>query len=359
MRQKVNASLLVATILIALLSVNNIACADGLVVKPRNYKGSLEEGAQEAIIIFHGSDQPGEAIEDMILKIEVIGDAPNFAWVIPFPNEPKIEKEDAKLFQELFQYVESRNQYDSKPKSKAFGGGIKAANDAAEKVEVLAEKTVGEFDIAVVRERDAGGLNPWLKENGYQELENAEETLTFYRDKGYVFACIKVSSEVLESERSVESHPLRFRFKTGGRDGVYFPMKMTGLQTEPFDVNLYVFYRFWLNDKLSQFGYEHRGFTRRYRDWDSPKCVANGGKTYSLPSSDPFLASYTRKLPTVTKLFQKLHPGKKYYLTNIQAKRLVPDDVRQWSNDLWMFPYYTNRDMIPYDARPGGPAETK
>ena len=65
-----------------------------------------------------------------------------------------------------------------------------------------------------------------------------------------MFACIKVSSEALESERSVDSHPLRFTFKTGGRDGIYFPMKMTGLQSDPFDVNLYVFYRFWINDKL-------------------------------------------------------------------------------------------------------------
>ncbi len=208
----------------------------------------------------------------------------------------------------------------------------------------------------MVREKDAGGLNPWLEENGYQPLQDAEETMAFYREKGYVFACIKVSSEVLESERSVDSHPLRFTFQTGGRDGIYFPMKMTGLQSDPFDVNLYVFYRAWINDKLSPFGYEHRGFRRQYRDWDSPQCVPNGGKSYSLPGEDPFLSSFDHLLPSVTKLFQKLHPGAKYYLTNIQAKGLKPADVRQWRDDLWLFPYYTHRDMVPYDARPGGPA---
>jgi hypothetical protein len=30
--------------------------------------------------------------------------------------------------------------------------------------------------------------------------------------------------------------------------------------------------------------------------------------------------------------------------------------VRKWRDDLWLFPYYTNREMIPHDARPGGPA---
>jgi hypothetical protein len=330
--------------------------ADGLVIPPRDYQGSLEERAQEAIIIFHGSSEPGKATEELILKIQVHGDAPNFAWVVPFPNEPQIAKEDAALFSELFAYVEARS-YATRKKGKSDGALSAAANEEVEKqVEVLSHQTVGEFEITVVREKDAGGLNPWLEQNGYQTLQNAEQTLAFYRERDYVFACIKVSSEVLESERSVDSHPLRFTFATGGRDGIYFPMKMTGLQSDPFDVNLYVFYRAWINDKLSPFGYEHRGFRRRYRDWDSAECVPNGGKSYSLPGEDPFLGSFDHLLPTVTKLFQKLHPGAKYYLTNIQARGLKPEDVRQWRDDLWLFPYYTNRGMVPYDARPDGPA---
>lgn len=332
------------------------AYGDGLVIPPRDYEGSLEERAQEGIIIFHASEEPGEATEDLILKISVHGDAQEFAWVIPFPHEPKIAKEDAKLFKELFGYVEAR-QYSTPKKGQNEGAAIESTDaKPLNRVDVLSRKIVGDFDIAVVREKAAGGLNPWLRENGYQQLKDADDTLGFYRDKEYVFACIKVSSAALESERSVDSHPLRFSFKTGGRDGIYFPMKMTGLQSDPFDVNLYVFYQFWLNDNLSPFGYEHRGFHRRYRDWDSPQCEPNGGKAYSLPDKDPFLRSYDHLLPTVTKLFQKLHPGAKYYLTNIQAKQLNPEDVRQWADDLWLFPYYTNSKMVPYDARPGGPA---
>ena len=54
--------------LLLLPVVNRRAIADGLVVPPRNYQGSLEELAQEAIIIFHSSQEPGEATEDLILK---------------------------------------------------------------------------------------------------------------------------------------------------------------------------------------------------------------------------------------------------------------------------------------------------
>lgn len=324
---------------------------------PRDYKGSLEERAQEALIVFHAGDAPGEAQQDLILKIRVSGQAERFAWVVPFPTEPTIGKEDPKLFAELFAYVEARRSQERK--SEGMHGGKSAPAALDEKpVEVLSRQTVGEFDVAVVRENEAGGLNPWLEKEGYQPLTGAEDVLAFYRQKGYVYACMKVSGEALAKGGEIDSHPLRFTFATGGRDGIYFPMKLTGLQSEPFDVNLYVLYGAWLNDKLSKFGYEHRGFSLRYRDWDSPQCVPNGGKGYSLPGDDPFLRSFAHQIPTVTALCQKLHPGEKYYLTNIQAHALKPSDVRAWSDDLWLFPYYTNRSMVPFDVRAGGAAST-
>ncbi len=174
--------------------------------------------------------------------------------------------------------------------------------------------------------------------------------------KGYVFACIKVADTALSKSGSADLHPLRFTFETGGRDGIYFPMKMTGLQKDKFDVNLYVFYQAWLNDHINGYGYEHRGFDRRWRDYDSPQCEANAGKAWSAPKSDPYLKGYAGRIPELTRFFQKRHPGKRFYLTNIRALGLKPKDVREWDNDLWMFPYYTDKKMVPYDARKGGPA---
>lgn len=331
-----------------------ILLADGLVIKPRNYKGSLEEKAQEAIIIFQGGSTRGEAVEDLILKIHVDGEAENFAWVVPLPNEPTIKKESPELFKDVFDYVQART---SRTKSAERSGGVEAKNEAdSEKVKVLSRQVVGSFDVAVVKETAEGGLNPWLEKEGFQTLQNADDVLGFYRKKNYVFACMKVSSEALAEKKKIESHPLRFTFKTGGQDGIYFPMKLTGLQTAAFDVNLYVFYRYWLNDSLNQFGYRNRGMNLVFRDYDSETCEANGGKNYSLPSDDNYLIRYASKLTSVTKLFQKLHPGKKFYLTNIQARNLKPEDVREWSDDLWLFPHYTDRSVVPYDVRDQGPA---
>jgi len=336
------------------------AWADGKIVRPADYEGSLEERAQEAILIFHTSREPGGSREDLILKIRVEGEAERFAWIVPFPNEPKVAEEDPELFHELFDYVEARlasfrrgSKYPAAAKTPAMEAEPKGPG-----VEVLSRKVVGTFDVAIVREKVAGALNQWLEQEGYQTLtgDDADEVLKFYRDKEYVFACIKVSEAELQKDQPVDVHPLRFSFMPGGRDGMYFPMKLTGLQEQPFDVNLYIFYGKWVNDRLSKFGYEYRGFTRKYRDWDTSECEPNAGKAYSAPRHDAFLRSMAGRLPLTAKLFQKLHPGERYYLTNIQANGLEPKDVVEWPDDLWLFPYYTDPDFVPYDARPGGPA---
>ena len=333
------------------------AMGDGMVMAPRDYKGSLEELAQEAILVFHPGDDKRSATEDLILKIRVRGDSEKFAWIIPLPSEPTTAPEESALFEELHRYVQARLA----TRSVKSSGGFEAKSEApapagAAPVEVLSRKDVGSYDVAIVRENQPGALTLWLTDNGFRAPEAAEDVIGSYRKKGYVFACVKVSDAAKGKGTEASLHPLRFSFKTGGKDGIFFPMRLTGLQSEPFDVNLYVFYDKWINDRVSRFGYTHRGFSLTWRDYDSPACEPNAGKSWTDPGADPYLKGYESFFPTVTTLFRKLHPGARYYLTNIRATGLKAADVRAWSDDLWLFPYYTDPKMVPYDAREGGPA---
>ena len=138
------------------------ARADGKLVPPRDYPGSLEEHAQEAIIIFHGQQGEKPAVEDLILKLSVAGvrdpgALKSFGWVVPFPKPPRVHREDARLFRECFDYVEARRfARDHKKK-----GTLSKAADGAERkgVHVIERKIVGSYDVAVVRETEAGALN--------------------------------------------------------------------------------------------------------------------------------------------------------------------------------------------------------
>jgi hypothetical protein len=332
--------------------------ADGMVFRPIAYKGSLNERSQEAIIIFHRGEKPGEATQDLILKISVQGGVDQFAWVVPLPSVPQTGKENAKLFRELHRYVQARLVAGS-GKSKGEEGlsaDVKSPRNTAQDVEVISRTIVGSFDVSIVKEKRAGSLNQWLTDNKYQPVAGGETVIEWYRKKGYVFACMRVSDAALSEDRAVDLHPLRFSFKTGGRDGMFFPMRLTGLQEDPFDVNLYVFYGKWVNDRLSPYGYVHRNLRLRWRDYDSQECLANAGKQWSTPKKDPYLHGYAHLIPTVTKMFQRLHPGKRYYLTNVYTRRVKPSEVLAWKDDLWMFPYYTNRNFVPFDAREGGVA---
>ena len=344
---------LVPTILLTtlLLAIPTRLPADGLLKAPVDYEESLAEKSQEAILIM--TSDGVRATEDLILKITVEGDVDHFAWLVPFPNQPEVNPADAALFKELYDYVKKRNETKRRTRSKKLLGGFGAPGG----VEVLSREIVGSYDVAVVKENTAGTLNQWLEKEGYQPVKNGDDVLDFYRNKGYVFACIKVSEAQLEADTPIDLHPLRFTFPTGGRDGIYFPMKLTGLQNMSFGVNLYVFYRGWLNDTRNRFGYMKRGFQLTYRDWDTPQCQPNAGKLWSKPRTDPFLRDMARRIPTVSKLFAELYPEERFYLTNIQAYLFEPSTVRAWPEDLWLFPHYTKRPFIPYDVRPGGPAE--
>ena len=54
-----------------LLCSNFAVHADGLVVKPRSYEGSLEERAQSAMIVFTPGTEEKSAVQELILKIRV------------------------------------------------------------------------------------------------------------------------------------------------------------------------------------------------------------------------------------------------------------------------------------------------
>jgi hypothetical protein len=188
--------------------------ADGMVKAPVTYKskpyhGSLEETAQEAILIFHPGDGKQSATQDMILKISVEGEVDQFGWVVPLPNAPTATaKEDAKLFKELHQYVEKRLASRPRVPLAAEDGAKNAADEApAQRVEVIERKVVGSFDVAIVREKQAGALNDWLKKEGFATVTEGKEIVEAYRKEGYVFACMKVSNAALAKGKAIDSAP--------------------------------------------------------------------------------------------------------------------------------------------------------
>lgn len=192
---------------------------------PRDYKGSLEETSQQAIIFYENGR------EELILKVDykAKGDKlpTSLAWVVPTPTTPDhYAVTSAKVFEELFRMTEELER--GKGPSEGHSG-----------IELLAKVTVGEYEIQPIKAKGpAAGdeLNRWLKDSGYGEVPR--ENMQYYLDAGWTFLAIKIlkdkAKESLEAEGGFR--PLRISFAA---DRIYYPLKFSSHQGT-FAATLYV-----------------------------------------------------------------------------------------------------------------------
>jgi hypothetical protein len=334
---------------------------------------TLWESYQEAIIIQDRDALTGRALENMVLRIRVrsLEDIDSFAWVIPFPNPPEAALEDTKLFEEIRRHVTGSGETSAgetprgggnqaagaTPSEEARIASRGAASGEPSNVSVISRKVLGGYEVVIVRALEKGALEAWLEKEGFQGTEYAgNDVVESYRKKGHVFACVKVRDPRLVKGATVELQPLRFAFETGGRDGIFFPMKMTSLQTEPFDLALHIFGPAPIDEKESRFGYAHRGL----RPWSPAKSGEGDAAKGSGPGSPPGGGRVGERdfsrMPGVADLLRRVRPGGERYLASIGASGLNPRELDGWADDLWLFPRYHEPGFVPFDARPGGPA---
>ena len=153
----------------------------------------------------------------MTMANDFEGDAKDFAVVIPVPTfieKGQIHVADNKLLEHLDAYSAPRlvEYFDGDPcRPQEFDylrrGGFaapasKAKDDAHDKalgVKIEAQYTVGEYDIIILSAEQSGGLETWLKENGYKVPEGAggilesyiKQKMRFFVAKGIVLYLLK------------------------------------------------------------------------------------------------------------------------------------------------------------------------
>lgn len=120
------------------------------------------------------------------------------------------------------------------PRSRAVAGPIE---HAVEVVEVLNRDHVGVFDTVTISGKDPAALQNWLAQNGYSVSSNATPVIADYVKRGWVFVGAKISRKE-PGMATAAIHPLSFTFST--KEPVY-PMKLTGVDSPPVSVELYVF----------------------------------------------------------------------------------------------------------------------
>jgi hypothetical protein len=145
----------------------------------------------------------------MTMANDFRGELKEFAIVVPVPTfirRDQIKVADQALLDHLDAYSAPRlvEYFDADPCKEMVMGMARsgavpapmAAGAAREKalgVTVEARYTVGEYDILILSARESGGLETWLRENGYRIPEGASRVLGSYIKQGMRFFVARVN----------------------------------------------------------------------------------------------------------------------------------------------------------------------
>ncbi len=226
-------------------------------------------------------DQTGEDIlfvmdegeVEVHIRIEYDGEAENFAWIIPVSSVPtdfNVGSEaliDAVKAASVPTYgitntADDCSLDDAEGFGETGGSGLTGSGDGGADSDgdpgegggpvVLAEETVGAFDITVIGEGEGQELTAqqvfdWLGENGYQQDEAALPIIEEYLDEDHSFAAIKLNG----SAGVDELHPIALKFD---HPAPCVPLRLTRIAaSDDMDVRAY----FLAGDRVVPETYKH------------------------------------------------------------------------------------------------------
>lgn len=203
----------------ACFSVFNITLADGMMIPPVDYY--IQETGQKAVI-FHENN-----IETMVISVSFRGDAKDFAWVVPTPSKPSVDKSSDQLFDSLEDLTLDYRYpvYESER-------GIPMAADKSG-VDIVETKKIDYYDVTVLTSDDRDELVDWLNDNDYAFPKSERYILNDYVDNGWYFVAMKIDAASLDSERveqelySGQATPIKLVFES---KNIIYPLKISGVQ---------------------------------------------------------------------------------------------------------------------------------
>lgn len=219
------------------------ARADGCFVFKPGHGTDVDEPTQRALIV-HDAGR-----EDLLLLVRYEGPRQEFGWLIPVPGRPRVSKGSTEPFRELSRLTPF-------PSSSGLQITLGSQRDEREEVEVLEDKTIGEYRVATLSAHSSGGLERWLKAQRFSLPKHKSGIIDEYIGKGWYFVAVKIrpSSAVQKSLKyrsgieqpaspwknaraSGELTPLLISFDT---PECVFPLKVSSIGGKASEVLVYV-----------------------------------------------------------------------------------------------------------------------
>jgi len=294
--------------------------ADGGLIPPDNYY--IWETQQRGAIFYESESQ----METLVLSMTFQGNAKDFAWIIPTPNQPEVTQGTQDLFVEL-EDLTGGYYYPAYDYSVGLGA---ESTEKDSGVTVLEQKTVDYYDISVLSATDSTALSKWLTDNGYKYPEKYKYIFTDYINNGWYFVAAKIVPEMAEdtdvaSELSTgTATPLALTFTA---ENITFPLKISQISADTQNVPVTssdYYSSYYTSPYMSIYLYvitDHKqelsGFTTEYADTIKSKEV----KKLATNSNGDYWVDPQQNKYWLTKLYHS-----SYYVADMK-KDLFPKDA--------------------------------
>ena len=215
---------LVAVLLIVTLTAPTVLAFCGFYVAKADTK--LFNRASQVVLVRHDDKTV------ITMANDFKGDPKEFAIVVPVPvvlEKGQVRVSDRALIEHLDAYSAPRlvEYFDDDPcvprvvpLPRGAAQSLTASRDAmAERarslgVTIEARYTVGEYDILILSARESGGLETWLRDNGYRLPDRASSVLGSYLKQGMKFFVARVNLKEQARLGYTYLRPLQMAFES-------------------------------------------------------------------------------------------------------------------------------------------------
>ncbi len=221
-----------------------------------SYEADIWEPSQKGIIVYENG------LETLILQANFMGEAQDFAWVVPAPSLPELSEAEGKIFEQLHYLTAPRVVYrDSSGCGGLFGEGDDDGEGTLGGVDIISTETVGIYDTTTLSATDPRALADWLRENGYNIPPHGEDIVKSYVDRGWYFVAMKIQRKIDPKRYWYEEggiQPISLKFSSAR---IIYPMKITAVSSTATELLLYVFAQHRMTFKNAEL---------EYSDWIEP-----------------------------------------------------------------------------------------
>jgi len=230
---------LVGLVLLGVVAHPPAAAACGLLVPA---EGNAQVEQERALISWDGQT------EELVMEFTLQGAARDAAWIVPTPAPATARLAPPKLFDTLQaltlpRVVRQRRfvWHDPALTGSTEGG---TAGAAPPPVSVLAQQTLGPFDVTTLAAQDATALVDWLAAHHYRVPPGLATALAPYVERHWSYTAVRLTPGVAPADVPQPAPSDRQRLSplavSFASDTIIYPLRMAGLAGRPLPVFLYV-----------------------------------------------------------------------------------------------------------------------